>query len=121
ALVSTHGWSWRQTAHLGRSSATAVTGVTVGPGGVVVAAGASHPGPFLLLAKKHRRHVGQAVLAGAHAAGPSVIGLGGGHGSQDGVGQADGAPAIWSRAPGGRWSAAAAGTPPSWRGQGPGL
>jgi hypothetical protein len=60
ALVSTHGRSWRQTAHLGRSSATAVTGVTVGPGGVVVAVGASHPGPFLLLAKKHRRHVGQA-------------------------------------------------------------
>jgi len=121
ALVSTHGWSWRQTAHLGRSPATAVTGVTVGPGGVVVAAGASHPGPFLLLAKKHRRHVGQAALAGAAAAGLSVNALGAGPGGQVAVGQADGAPAIWSRAPGGRWSPATDGTPPSWRGQGPGL
>jgi hypothetical protein len=121
AFVSTHGRSWRQTAQLGRSSATAVTGVTVGPGGVVVAAGASHPRPFLLLAKAHRRHVGQAALAGAAATGLSVNGLGAGPGGQVAVGQADGAPAIWSRAPGGRWSPAAAGMPPSWRGQGPGL
>jgi hypothetical protein len=121
AFVSAHGRSWRQTARLGRSSATAVTGVTVGPGGLVVAAGASHPGPFLLLAGAHRRHVGQAALAGAAAAGLSVNGLGAGPGGQVAVGQADGAPAIWSRAPGGRWSPVAAGAPPSWRGQGPGL
>ena len=121
AFVSVHGWSWRQTAHLGRSSATAVTGVTVGPGGRVVAAGASHPRPFLLLAGAHRRHVGQAALAGAAAAGLSVNGLGAGPGGQVAVGQADGAPAVWSRAPGGQWSPAAVGTRPSWRGGGPGL
>jgi hypothetical protein len=121
AFVRTHGRSWRQTAQLGRSSATAVTGVTVGPGGVVVAAGARHPRPFLLLVKGHRRRVGQAALAGAAAAGLSVNGLGAGPGGQVAVGQADGAPAIWSRAPGGRWSPATAGTPSSWRGQGPGL
>src|SRR5262249_37534553 len=121
AFVRTHGRSWRQTAHLGRSSATAVTGVTVGPGGVVVAAGASRPRPLLLRAGRHRRHVGQPALAGAAAAGPSVNGLGAGPGGQVAVGQVDGAPAIWSRAPGGRWSPAAAGTPPSWRGRGPGL
>ena len=55
AFVSAHGRSWRRTAHLGKSSATAVTGVTAGPGGMVVAAGASHSGPFLLLAGAHRR------------------------------------------------------------------
>jgi hypothetical protein len=121
AFVSTHRRSWRQTAQLGRSAATAVTGVTVGPGGVVVAAGASHPRPFLLLAKRHRRHVGQAALAGAAAAGLSVNGLGAGPGGQVAVGQANGAPAIWSRAPGGRWSPETAATPTSWRGQGPGL
>jgi hypothetical protein len=121
AFVRTHGRSWRQTAHLGRSSATAVTGVTVGPGGMVVAAGASHAQPFLLLAKGHWRHVGQAALAGAAAAGLSVNGIGAGPGGQVAVGQADGVPAIWSRTPGGRWSPAAAGTSASWRGQGPGL
>jgi hypothetical protein len=121
AFVSAHGRSWRQTAQLGRSSATAVTGVTVGSGGTVVAAGASHPGPFLLLAGAHRRHVGQAALAGAAAAGLIVNGIGAGPGGQVAVGQADGAPAIWSRAPGGRWSPVAAGAPRSWRGQGPGL
>jgi hypothetical protein len=121
AFVSAYGRSWRRTAHLGRSSATAVNGVTVGRGGVVVAAGVSHSGPFLLLAGAHRRHVGQAALAGAAAAGLSVNGLGAGPGGQVAVGQADGAPAFWSRAPGGRWSPAAAGTQPSWRGQGPGL
>jgi hypothetical protein len=121
AFVSVHGRSWRQTAHLGRSSATAVTGVTVAPRGMVVAAGATHPRPFLLLTGRHRRHVGQAALAGAAAAGLSVNGLGTGPGGQVAVGQADGAPAVWSRAPGGQWSPAAAGAPPSWRGQGPGL
>ncbi|HYA52585.1 MAG TPA: hypothetical protein VEG33_15610, partial [Streptosporangiaceae bacterium] len=121
AFVSVHGRSWRQTARLGRSSATAVTGVTVGPGGTVVAAGAGHPGPFLLLAGGHRRHVGQPALAGAAAAGLSVNGLGASPGGQVAVGQADGAPAVWSRAPGGRWSPAAVGARPSWRGGGPGL
>ena len=98
-----------------------MTGVTVGPGGIVVAAGAGHPRPFLLLAGEHRRHVGQAALAGAAAAGLSVNGLGAGPGGQVAVGQADGAPAVWSRAPGGQWSPAAVGARPSWRGRGPGL
>jgi len=121
AFVSVHGRSWRQTAHLGRSSATAVTGVTAGPGGTVVAAGAGHPGPFLLLAGGHRRHVGQSALASAAAAGLSVNGLGTGPGGQVAVGQVEGVPAAWSRAPGGQWSPAAVWTLPSWRGGGPGL
>ena len=121
AFISKHGRSWRQTAHLGRSSATAVTGVTAGSGGTVVAAGAGHPGPFLLLAGGHRRHVGQSALADAAAAGLGVNGLGAGPGGQVAVGQADGAPAVWSRAPGGQWSPAAVGARPSWRGGGPGL
>ena len=70
AFVSVHGRSWHQTADLGRSSSAAVTGVTVGPGGKVVAAGASAPRPFLLLARGHRLPVGQAALAGAADLGP---------------------------------------------------
>ena len=48
ALVSAHGRSWHRAADLGRSSATAITGATVGPGGNVVAAGRSRRGSFLL-------------------------------------------------------------------------
>jgi hypothetical protein len=121
AFVSAHGRSWRQTARLGRSSATAVTGVTVGPGGMAVAAGAGRPRPFLLLAGRHRRQVGQAALARGAAAGLSVSSLGAGPGGQVAVGQADGAPAAWWRGPGGQWARAAVGARPSWRGPGPGL
>ncbi|HEY1343728.1 MAG TPA: hypothetical protein VGF54_01925 [Streptosporangiaceae bacterium] len=121
AFVSVHGRSWRQTARLGRSSATAVTGVTVGPGGTVVAAGAGRSRPFLLLAGRHRRQVGRAALASGAAAGLSVNGLGAGRGGQVAVGQADGAPAAWWRGPGGQWARAAVGARPSWRGRGPGL
>jgi hypothetical protein len=121
AFVRVRGRSWRQTARLGRSSATAVTGVTVGPGGVAVAAGASRSRPFLLLAGRHRRQVGRAALARGAAAGLSVSGLGAGPGGQVAVGQADGAPAAWWRGPGGRWARAAVGARPSCRGRGPGL
>jgi hypothetical protein len=121
AFVSVHGWSWHQTADLGRSSSAAVTGVTVGPGGKVVAAGARAPRPFLLLAGGHRLPVGQAALAGAATSGLSVNGLGVGPGGQVAVGHADGAPAVWSRPAGGRWARMAATTPPSWHGTGPGL
>ncbi|HYA51562.1 MAG TPA: hypothetical protein VEG33_10365, partial [Streptosporangiaceae bacterium] len=121
AFVSVRGRSWRQTARLGRSPATAVTGVTVGPGGVVVAAGAGRSRPFLLLAGRHRRQVGQAALARGAAAGLSVNGLGAGPGGQVAVGQADEAPAAWWRGPDGQWARAAVAARPSWRGRGPGL
>ncbi len=121
AFTSVHGRSWHRTADLGKSSATAVTGVTAGPGREVIAAGGGPTGPFLLLAGTHRRPVGHAALAGAAAAGLSVNGLGAGPGGQVAVGHADGAPAIWSRPPGGRWAPVAITAPPSWHGAGPGL
>jgi hypothetical protein len=121
ALTGGHGRSWHQTANLGRSSAAAVTGVTLGPGHQVVAAGAGRTGPFLLLAGVRRRPVGQAALTGAAAVGLSVNGLGAGPGAQVAVGHADGGPAIWLRPAGGRWARMAVAAPPSWRGTGPGL
>jgi hypothetical protein len=144
ALVSTHGRSWRRAADLGRSSANAITGATVGPGGKVVAAGRSRRGSFLL-ARGHRLPVGQAALAATAAAGVSVNGLGVGPAAQAGVrhagqagvgpagqigvdpagqiavGHADGKPAVWTRPPGGRWARATVAVPPSWQGTGPGL
>jgi hypothetical protein len=121
AFTSASGRSWHQTANLGPSSASAVTGVTLGPGNEVVAAGAGRTGPFLLLAGAHSRPVGQAALAAGAAAGLSVNGLGAGPRAQVAVGHADGAPAIWSRPPGGRWVRMAVAAPRSWHGTGPGL
>jgi hypothetical protein len=121
AFVSPRGWSWHETADLGRSSAPNATGVTVGPGGEVVAAGWRRPQSFLLLARGHRALAGQTTLAGAAAAGMSVNGLGAGPAGQVAVGHADGAPAIWLRPAGARWTRMTAATPPSWRGTGPGL
>ncbi|HYB85643.1 MAG TPA: hypothetical protein VEC76_02240 [Streptosporangiaceae bacterium] len=121
ALVSRRGWSWRQTADLGRSSATRLTGVTAGPGRKVVAAGAGRPGPFLLLVGGHRSPVGQSALAGAAAYGLGVNGLGAGPGGQVAVGHANGEPAIWLRPANGQWARMAVEAPPSWYGTGPGL
>jgi len=121
AFVTVHGWSWRQTADLGKTSAGTVTGVTVGPGGKVVAAGASPPRPFLLLARGRLWPVGQAALAGAAAGGVSVSGLAASQGEQFAVGHAGSAPAIWARPGGGRWARLALTTPASWHGAGPGL
>jgi hypothetical protein len=121
AFVSTRGWFWRQTANLGRSSAEKLTGVTVGPGRKVVAAGAGRPGPFLLLVGGRRSLVGQPALAGAAAAGLGVNGLGTGPGGQVAVGHANGAPAIWLRPANGQWARMAVEAPPSWHGTGPGL
>jgi len=121
AFTSWHGRAWHQAANLGRSSAAAVTGVTLGPGNEVVAAGVGRTGPFLLLTGARRLPVGQAALAGAAAAGLSVNGLGAGPRAQVAVGHAGGAPAIWMRPAGGRWARMAVAAPPSWRGTGPGL
>jgi hypothetical protein len=121
AFTSVNGRSWRRTANLGRSSAAAVTGVTVGPDGEVVADGVGRTGPFLLLAGAHRQPVGRAALAGAAATGLNVNGLGAGPGGQVAVGHDDGVPAIWSRPAGGRWARMTIAGPPSWHGTGPGL
>lgn len=134
AFVSVHGRSWHQSADLGRSSASTVTGVTVGPRGEVVAAGASRttasppatsgsPGghSFLLLVRGRRMPVGQAALAGAAAPAVTVNSLGAAAGQQVAVGSAGGLPAIWSRLASGHWSRVAAAAPASGPGAGPGL
>jgi hypothetical protein len=134
AFVSVHGRSWHPSADLGRSSASTVTGVTVGPRGEVVAAGASltvasppatsgSPGghSFLLLARGRRMPVGQAALAAAAAPAVSVNSLAAAAGQQVAVGSAGGVPAIWSRLASGHWSRVAATAPASGPGAGPGL
>jgi hypothetical protein len=119
AFVSPGGRSWRRTATLAMFPAAPVTGVTVGPHGTVVAAGAgSQP---LLLARAQRVPVGQAALAAAAATGVSVNGLDSSQGDQVAVGQAGGRPAIWLRPAGGQWVQQTTVTPMSWRGEGPGL
>ncbi len=56
AFVTGRGWAWHQTADLGRSSARSVTGVTVGPAGKVVAAGASRQAPVPAAPGAHTGH-----------------------------------------------------------------
>ncbi|HCU91597.1 MAG TPA: hypothetical protein DHU96_02090 [Actinobacteria bacterium] len=134
AFVSVRGRSWRQSANLGRSSVRTVTGVTVGPGGEVVAAGASlvkaasagasgtpSGQSFLLLARGRPVPVGQAALAGAAAPAVTVNSLAAAAGRQVAVGSADGRPAIWSRAASGHWSQVPVLAPASAPGAGPGL
>jgi hypothetical protein len=120
AFVSVNGRSWRQTADLATSPAMTVTGLTAGPRGSVLAAGAG-PQPFLLLARARWVPVGQAALAGAAAAGVSVNGLGISQDDEIAVGQAGLAPAIWLHPAGGQWTQVTAPIPTSWQGRGPGL
>jgi hypothetical protein len=120
AFVSSHGWYWRQTADLAASPAATVTGVTAGPHGNVVAAGAG-PQPFLLLARAHRIPVGRAALAAAAAAGVGVNGLGASQRDQVAVGEAGREPAIWLHPAGGPWTQLTTPALRSWQGDGPGL
>ncbi len=134
AFVSVHGRAWRQSADLGRSSASTVTAVTAGPRGEVVAAGASlarapqpgmpgHPAgrSFLLLVRGRRMPVGQAALAAAAAPAVSVNSIAAAAGRQVAAGSAGGRPALWSRQASGHWSWVTAATPPFAPGAGPGL
>jgi hypothetical protein len=64
AFVSMQGRAWHQSAGLGRSSASTVTGVTVGPGGEVVAAGSTPQGSRPTHARKGK-HPGRGSSPGA--------------------------------------------------------
>jgi hypothetical protein len=64
AFVSMQGRAWHQSAGLGRSSASTVTGVTVGPGGEVVAAGSTPLGGRTAHARKGK-HPGRGGRPGA--------------------------------------------------------
>jgi hypothetical protein len=124
AFVSTQGRGWHKTADQGGSTSTTVTGATVAPGAIVVAAAFRHqPGsrsagasPYLLLTGTgpRRSMVGKAVLAAAGTADVTVNSLADAGGEQVAAGTADGAPALWWAPAGGHWAPATASVPATW-------
>jgi hypothetical protein len=126
AFVSARGRGWHKTADLGGAASTAITGVTVAPGPVVVTAGSRHgPGsqaagtsPYLLLtgsgARAHRTVVGKAVLAAAGTADVTLNSLAAAGGEQVAAGGADGAPALWLATAAGPWVPSTLSMPASW-------
>jgi len=126
AFVSATGRGWHRTADQGRAASTTVTGVTVAPGSIVVAAGLRrHPGsdtadasPYLMLAgagtTAHRTTVGAAALAAASTADVTANSLAAAGGEQVAAGTADGAPALWWAPAGGHWAPATISMPAAW-------
>jgi hypothetical protein len=124
AFVSPQGRGWHKTADQGRSTSTTVTGVTVAPGPIVVAAGLRHrPGsraagasPYLLLTGTGTRRtlVGAAVLTAARTADVTVNSLAAAGGEQVAAGTTDGAPALWSAPANGHWAPSPVSLPASW-------
>jgi hypothetical protein len=126
AFVSATGRGWHKTADQGRAASTTVTGVTVAPGSIVVAAGLRHrPGsraadvsPYLLRARAgaaaRRTTVGTAVLAAAGTADAAVTSLAAAGGEQVAAGTADGAPALWWVPADGHWAPATLAMPAAW-------
>src|SRR5215470_10467011 len=126
AFVSSAGRGWHRTADQGRAASTTVTGVTVAPGSIAVAAGLRrHPGsdtadasPYLMLAgagtTAHRTTVGAAVLAAASTADVTANSLAAAGGEQVAAGTADGAPALWWAPAGGHWAPATISMPAAW-------
>ena len=122
-FVSPQGRGWHKTADQGRSTSTTVTGVTVAPGPIVLAAGLRHrPGsraagarPYLLLSGAgtgaRRTLVGAPVLAAASTADVTVNSLAAAGGEQVAAGTADGAPALWSAPANGHWAPSAISLP----------
>lgn len=107
-FASTTGTNWSGATSLGGAYGRPLTGVTLAPGGVLVAAGMDvrraslpyNPRPFLLLAGHHVTRTGQQELAGTDTADVVVNGLASGAGHRIAVGSDGGAPAVWI-APGG--------------------
>jgi hypothetical protein len=118
AYRSANGASWRPAAALGTSSARAVTGATVTASGAVIAAGysvgADSQQPYLAVAPPGQgtRAVDFAAIPGATIAQVAVNAVGVAAGRQVAVGEAGGAPAIWSRTGRGAWSLVS-GAPPA--------
>ena len=126
AFVSATGRGWRRTADQGRAVSTTVTGVTVAPGSVVVAAGLRHqPGsrtadasPYLLRAgagaAARRTTVGASVLAAASTADVTVNSIAAAGAQQVAAGTADGAPALWWAPADGHWAPGTVSMPAAW-------
>ena len=107
AFVSTNGTSWLRVADLG-SPAQALAGVTVTAGRTVVAAGATVRSvdaqqPYLVLAGSQARTVSFGAIPGATGPALGISGIAAAGRTQVAVGTANGYPAIWSAAAGGRW------------------
>ncbi len=111
AYRSVNGQSWQQAAVLGDTSAMSLSGLTVLPGGSVVAAGAtavpagSHG--FLAVAAATRVVVDLARIPGDSFSQRAVTAIASAPGLEVAVGSADGQPAVWDAPPPGRaWSRA---------------
>jgi WD40 repeat protein len=102
------GGTWRPAGSLGNTAAESVTGVTVTPDGAVIAVGstvrsAASQRP-VFLATDAAGTARPVPVAGAAAPELAVNGLAVSSGQAVAVGSADGYPAVWHRAAGGRWS-----------------
>ena len=105
------GGSWRPTASLGTSSPANPSGVTLGPGGTVIAVGTadatkvSQSAVFLTADTAGTVHrVPLDAISGGLVPEVSVKSTAMAAGQQVAVGSADGYPAIWRRPSGGSWS-----------------
>ncbi|HEY4465479.1 MAG TPA: hypothetical protein VGN41_22650 [Streptosporangiaceae bacterium] len=109
AYRSADGGSWHEAAGLGTSPARAVTGATVTASGAVIAAGSSagpdSQEPFLAVAAPGQgaRAVNFAAVPGATISQVAVDAVGVAAGRRVAVGEAGGAPAIWTKTSRGAW------------------
>jgi hypothetical protein len=110
AYRSVNGASWREAAGLGMTPARAVTGATVTASGAVIAAGSSagpdSQQPFLAVAAPGQgpRAVNFAAIPGATISQVAVNAVAVAAGRPVAVGEAGGAPAIWTKTGRGPWS-----------------
>jgi hypothetical protein len=105
------GTSWLPTAPLGSAAAASVSGATVGPGGTVIAIGATAASkvgqqPVFLEAGTDGtvRIVPLVGIAGAVVPEMKINSTAVANGQQIAVGSANGYPAVWRRTPGGAWT-----------------
>ena len=105
------GTSWLPAGPLGSAAVASVSGATVGPGGSVIAIGATAASkvsqqPVFLEAGTDGtvRTVPLAGMAGAVVPEMKINGTAVANGQQIAVGSANGYPAVWRRIPGGAWT-----------------
>jgi hypothetical protein len=115
AYRNVSGQPWRQAAILANTRDTSLSGLTMLPGGSVLAAGAAAvPGGsrgFLAVAAASRTVVDLAKIPGAWFPQRSVNAIASTPGLNVAVGSAGGQPAVWTAPPGHAWSPAAAVNP----------
>ncbi len=115
AYRSLTGRSWRQAAVLANAGATTVSGLTVLPGGSVVAAGGTAAGAgsqgFLAVAAATRVVVDLTKIPGDSFPQLAVTAIAATPGLDVAVGSANGQPAVWDAPPGRAWSRAVGAAP----------